>query len=353
MDMGERIAARIDALEPTVTRKAFAERVDMTPDALSRALSGKRGLASSELVRIAGELDADIHELVTGQPDPNRVSVYARHDFDPATAERSVPTFDSDRAILEDVTRAYAQAQLGGRQCAIEGASADEVRTQLGPDFVTPFADRVEERLGIDVIRLPELGTAYSASTLGRTFIAVAASGGWFRDNWSIAHELGHISGVKSESAANAFAAGLLLPERLVRAIDWATASQEAVADFLWETGVSTGALKNRLATFGLRVENSPDMLDQSTQRLLRKARSWSSAFGDTITQRMEAAGRRRFPVALQEAHEIAVEEGRIGPGYLAWMRGLDPEKVAREYEPAIDEPALDEMVEAFGLSRA
>lgn len=39
--MGERIACRIDVLDPPMTRKAFAEAIGLTPD-------------------------ADMHELVTG-----------------------------------------------------------------------------------------------------------------------------------------------------------------------------------------------------------------------------------------------------------------------------------------------
>src|SRR5690625_5325717 len=49
-----------------IQQKQLAERVGMTPDALSRALSGQRGFAAVELAAIAAELDADVHELITG-----------------------------------------------------------------------------------------------------------------------------------------------------------------------------------------------------------------------------------------------------------------------------------------------
>src|SRR5690625_5969486 len=73
-----------------IQQKQLAERVGMTPDALSRALSGQRGFAAVELAAIAAELDADVHELITGTADPHRLVLSARHSFDHETGARSV-----------------------------------------------------------------------------------------------------------------------------------------------------------------------------------------------------------------------------------------------------------------------
>ncbi|MDR0592016.1 MAG: helix-turn-helix transcriptional regulator [Bifidobacteriaceae bacterium] len=70
---GQRLARRIDALNPPLTREMFAEAVELTPDELSRVLSGQRGVSSLTLLRIAQALDADWHELLTGEPDPRRM----------------------------------------------------------------------------------------------------------------------------------------------------------------------------------------------------------------------------------------------------------------------------------------
>lgn len=353
MEMGERIASLIDALEPPVTRREFARRVEMAPDALSRALGGKRGFASVELVRIADELEQDIHTLVTGEPSPHQVLVSARHHYDHQTSGRSVPTYAEDKRALEDICTAYAQAKLPARPHRVPGPDVETVRDALGPEFVRPFADRIEERLCIDVIRLTELGTAYSGSVLGRTFIAVPASGSWFRENWDLAHEVAHVAGLSSEADANAFAANLFMPECVLKSIDWGSASQEAVADYLWQAGVSTSALKVRLESLRLANGRVGTMLNQTTQRLLRRARSWSHEFGDEITIRMEASSRRRFPVELQEAHEVAVEEGRIGTRFLAWMRGLAPDRIAEAYVEEENDPSVEELAEAFGHALA
>jgi len=351
MDMGQRIAERIDAQIPALTRKEFAGRVGMQPDALSRALSGKRGFASIELMKIADELGADIHELITGEPNPNQVFVNARHDYDHSTAIRSVPTFDDDRRTLEDVCVAYAQADMSSRPHRIRDADPASVRDALGPGFVRPFADRIEERLHVDVIRVGELGTAYSGSASGRIFIAIPATGSWFRENWDLAHELAHIVQIKGEAEANAFAADLLLPEDLTRSVDWSAASQESIAEFLWQTGVSTTALSVRLESLRIPIGDSSKVLSQITQRALRRARSWSSEFGDEITMRMDAASRRRFPLDLQEAHELGIEEGRLGPAYLAWMRNVELDWIAETYSPVIEDPGVNDLAAAFGLT--
>lgn len=323
----------------------------MAPDALSRALSGKRGFASVELVKIADELHADIHELVTGEPNPHQVLVNARHDYNHSTASRSVPSFEDDKTVLEELCVAYAQAALPPREHNVDSADPAEIRKALGNQFVRPFADKLEERLQIDIIRVSDLGTAYSGTTAGRTFIAIPATGSWFRENWDLAHELAHIAGLKSEAEANAFAANLLLPEELLRSIDWSSASQEAIADFLWYAGVSTAALRVRLESLHIPFSDTSGVLSQSTQKVLRRARSWSSEFGDEITARMDAASRRRFPISLQEAHEVGVEEGRLGPGFLAWMRGIELEWIAETYAPETSDPDLEDLAAAFGLN--
>lgn len=352
-DLGERIASRIDALTPPITRKAFAELVGLTPDALSRALTGQRGISSLELLRIAEVLDADMHELVTGQPDPRRVVLAARHDFDRTTYRRSVPTFEEDKATLENIRVAYSQAALPAQPLASLPATPDAMRELLGDGFVRPFIARIESELGVDVVRVPELGTAYTAKIAGRSVIMIPAKGNWFRENWDLAHELAHLVGLKSEDEANAYAAELLLPAALVQRVDWDSASQQTVADFLWETGVSTQALRNRLSSLGLGNERIRTLLDCATQALLRRARSWSHAFGDQITERMDAAATRRFPLVLQEAHEEKVETGQLGPAYLAWMRGVSEVWIADEYEPHNGGPSVDELAAELGLELA
>lgn len=352
-ELGERIAARIDALNPRVTRKAFAQRIDMAPDALSRSLSGQRGISSLELVRIAEALDADIHELVTGAPDPRRVVFAARHDFDRVTGLRSVPSLDDDKETIESIRVAYAQANLPERDWMSPPADPRDMRALLGDGFPRPFIDRIESKLGVDVIRVAELGTSYTATIGGRPVIMIPAKGNWFRENWDLAHELAHLAGLEHEDEANAYAAELLLPASLMESVDWANASIQTVAEVLWETGVSTEALRNRLDSLRMGSAAIRETLSAPTQTVLRKARSWSHAFGDAITERMDAAGRRRLPIELQEAHEAKIEAGALGAAFLAWMRGVSEAWIADAYEPHQESVSTDELADAFGLELA
>lgn len=239
-----------------------------------------------------------------------------------------MPTFAQDKKTLEDVRIAYAQSGLGPQENK--------------PLPRTP-----------DDMRMAELGTAYTAIVVGRPVIMIPAKGNWFRENWVLAHELAHLVGRETEDAANAFAAELLLLEVLVRRIAWTSVSQQTVADFLWETGDSAQALHHRLDALKLSNTSTETLLDCSTQRLLRGAPSWSQVFGDQITERMNAAAVRRFPLALQEAHEQKVEAGQPGPGYLAWMRGVSEVWLTDEYESSDSGSSVDELATEMGLEIA
>lgn len=99
------------ALEASgLQQKRLAAKVSMAPDALSRALSGKRGFAADELAQIARLLDADVHYLITGEPDPHRLVLSACHSYDRANHSRSVDGLSQDKQLLSDLHLAYVQA---------------------------------------------------------------------------------------------------------------------------------------------------------------------------------------------------------------------------------------------------
>ena len=167
--------------------------------------------------------------------------------------------------FFQDVALAYRQA-FGDQpvELAPLPSTAREVREMLGADFVRQFADRVEERLDVDVVRIPGLTTAYGLEVLGRRVIVLDASGNWFRQNFSLAHELGHMVsrtpsrdasdslGTADEAPANNFAAELLLPAAVLREMIWTDLSVEELAHRVWDWGVSITALRNRLDSLGI-----------------------------------------------------------------------------------------------------
>lgn len=104
--IGDRVAR---AIPHTMTQKQVASAVGMTPDAFSRALRGERGFAAVELANLAEVLSQDVHFLITGQPDPHRLVVSARHSYDPQTRSRAVEGRERDDAVLADIALAFRQ----------------------------------------------------------------------------------------------------------------------------------------------------------------------------------------------------------------------------------------------------
>ncbi|EWS81338.1 hypothetical protein BF93_17415 [Brachybacterium phenoliresistens] len=338
-------------------QKQLAERVGMTPDALSRALNGQRGFAALELADIASVLRVDVHFLITGEPDPHRLVLSARHSYDQETRSRSVDGLDGDRAILEDIRLAYAQAGPPPPGVALP-SDVEQMRRLLHPAFVRKFIDHLAE-LDVDVVRIDGVSTAYSFTVEGRPVIVLPESGNWFYENWSLAHELGHlvlghegvIAGSEAydakERAANAFAAELLLPETVMRAQAWPGMDLAAVAELVWTWGVSTDALRRRLNALALApCAEVADALAGTTQKLLR--RHWTGArIGDPISGRMREAGERRFPDWLQEAHLERIADGAVGKGTLAWMLGVPSESLEVD-EPGRGAELSDDALDAL-----
>lgn len=356
MHNGE-IGARVRASLSGRSQREVAALVNMTPDAFSRALSGQRAFSALELVELSGVLGRSVHWFVTGQEDPQAPLIAARHTFNPETGHRAVPDPANDKTILDGIALAYRQvaSELPAGPDEIPSSAAD-VRRDLGEDFVRPFAERIESRLGVDVVRISGLSTDYSIRVAQRWVIVLAATGNWFRENWSLAHELGHIArrhlgptaDAGDEATANAFAADLLLPADEVTGESWEVPAAR-VAQFVWEHGISTEALGRRLAKLRVDVpDHVAQCLSLPTQTLLR--RHWEGCGArDEITLRMDAASQRRFPIGLQEAHLDAVATGRIGKETLAWMLGVQPDELEVEAPPP-ESMSTEELAAALGL---
>jgi transcriptional regulator with XRE-family HTH domain len=197
--IGDRVLQSLEQGSSELRHRDIARQIGMTPDAFSRAIHGKRQFASIELARLAELLDVDLHWLITGQPDPSRLRFAARHNFDHLTGQRAVPGQEEDEQALADIALAYRQAYSETDAGPAKAVGSDwpsspaGVRQALEPGFVRCFAERLEQRFSIDVIRMPELSTAYAVTVGNHPLIALPATGNWFRENWDLAHELGHL----------------------------------------------------------------------------------------------------------------------------------------------------------------
>lgn len=352
----DRVLARLSVVSPGASQNELARRVGMSPSALSRALNKERGLTGDELVSIARELQSSVDWILTGH-EPFPIRVAARHRFSEEHGHHMTRAAAAERATLEDIALAYQQAtDLVPIETRPVPADPVEARAALvetcGEDWPRFFADAIERTFGIDVVKvdLPD-GDGYSMSLPTGTVVVVPTAAFWGRQNWTIAHELGHIArdeftrieesiDASSERHANDFAARLLLPEDVVRAEDWADMPPAVLAEFLWRTGVSLDALGHRLATLGLpRVQ--PEL--NSAQLVRRYPPVTVRVFDDPITDRFRAAAARRFPTRLLAAHEGSQQFRRT----LAWMLGVS----ADQDDGTAGYADLDEMAEIFGVS--
>lgn len=359
--IGARVREAISERASAAPQYEIAQSVGMKPDALSRAINGQRAFSSIELATLAGHLGVDIHWLITGQADPRRLRFAARHTFDHVTGERDVPGLEDDRRVLADIELAYRQAGDPGVSERVPATPAG-VREALGGDFVASFLQRLEDRLGIHVVRVPELSTAYCFSVDGRHVIAMKATGNWFYENFCLAHELAHLAAGhlsadvvsdEAEAAANAFAAELLMPVRTVREADFDRMTAEGLARWVWDHGVSTDATARRVVACGIATDDVVrEWAAQPTQRLLR--RHWRSPDPrlDAISERMSAAARRHFPQSMIGAHIERIESGLIGPEALAWMLDVDVAELDLK-APELPSGDVDALAAELGLSLA
>lgn len=371
--IGQRVRETINRAFPAGARTdaSIAAEAGMKPDAFSRSVSGGRAFSSLELARLAHLLDADVHWLITGEPDPLSVRIAARHTWDPEAREHHLPTPPADDQVLDRLALAYRQAHPWRRD-TVERLPADPIATRelLGEGFIHTFAERVEQVLGIDVVRIQGLSTDYSFTIAGRRVVLLKTEPGWFRPNWSLAHEVAHLAlghhdvtdqhdNAADERPANAFASELLLPEQQMRAIDWSALDEADLARHVWAYGVSTEALNNRLNTLGLYA---PPILsarpEGSTMRLLRRQQRALPAIQrpgtpfmvvDPISYRYDSTTVRRIPDALVSAHFDGIAEGRLNKGTLAWLLETTPEAIEVDEPPAPEPMSDDELMAALG----
>lgn len=356
----ERVLSRLAAVSPGTSQNELARRVSMSPSALSRALNGERGLAGDELVNLSRELEISIDWLLTGA-DAFPIRVAARHRFSVVDGHHLTRNQAADRALLEDIALAYQQAQdLQVPESVPVPPDPDSARELLerafGESWPRRFADAVERTFGIDVIKLdmPDSDGYSLAMPTGRV-VVIPTAAYWARQNWTIAHELGHIARDEftpieegadhsSESAANDYAARLLMPKAILSAIDWPRISEPELAKFLWETGVSIDALNHRLSKLGLPKVH---VTSSSAQLIRRYPPVPLNIFDDPITERFREAAARRFPTRLLAAHEATPRTMRT----LEWMLGAPAAEETIELDTSTSE--FDALSDIMGIGQA
>jgi Zn-dependent peptidase ImmA (M78 family) len=326
----------------------------MTHDALSRAINGQRHFSALEVAQLADRLKVDTHWLITGERDPFQVRLAARHTWGRSSADQEGQDAAIISRVVETYRAAYAAEGAGSPSTQTLPADPGELRAMLPSADVRGLAEQVEGALGVDIVRDPGLSTDYSFRIGEHAVILLKSTIYWFRANWSIAHELGHLAlghhvrertTPAEEAPADAFAGEFLLPEEQIRAMNWQTVTLGELARWVWDAGVSTAALSHRLRHLNVATSHQvQEALNETTPKLMRahvELLRTGRVHGDPIWERENATTGRQFPEHLVSVLSDRVEAGEVDPYLLAWVREVPVDDLSWP-EPDIDAPLAE-----------
>ncbi len=344
----------------------LARAIGIDPSAMSNIESGKRGVKTDELTRIAKALGVSplaildessllarlpvSHRVDAGQPGPS--SVLARLE---ALAElHEVLTQDGlpAPAKLDDVPLVDVRLWKESAENLAEWADERLGVTAHGDDRFTALADAIEERLQVDVvIENVTDGTLAGAAITDPSFplVFVRASQPRPRALFTVAHELAHVLAGDGETFtvdetltahsdrerfANAFAATYLMPSDEVRRHTQSGISVSNLAQMLVQFGVSFESLvyrlhnlgyinyqsRNRLQTIGIRGLLA-DLDDEELVRVLLAR----------LGERDGVEGRPPAWLAMRAL--LGYRRGIVSARPLAGLLGEDPDELLSTLE--------------------
>lgn len=256
----------------------IAEQVGITPSALSQLERNVSRPSARTLALLAQILDVSV-DAFARRPEPRHdLAPQFRHlrrtsKRDQRKAQRFVEATEAILRVLAsrvDLPSPFEFTQsIDPEQPAeVVGAEIERIaaatRTALGVGELEPLHHdlvRLLENGGIVIVRDPETDDdvdAYSAVENGRPIVVLAGGTAftWDRDNFSLAHELGHLvmhrgtdhrPGTRTvERQAHRFAGAFLAPrdaltEELPDGLDWG-----AYLEFKLKWGLSMAALAHR-----------------------------------------------------------------------------------------------------------
>ncbi len=353
---GDRVRRLID--EAGSTQRAFAEQIAIEQSKLSKSLSGMRRFTSLELALIAEALHVTVDWLLTGQ-EPELATAARRSAGSSAeTALRLARQYATQRTNLTrlgypqkpnlpgPVSRSTTWIQQGEALASATTAMLDS----MGLSTVGDLPKVIEEAFGIDVA-IEQLGTGFdglAVSTETTKLILVDATSITARQRFTIAHELGHLlSGDdqaihedadiyssaskkgEGEVRANAFAAALLMPERLVRSmVAEQGSSLEGLSSVAQALSVPPTALAYRLEN--LRVIDAG--LRSALMAITSKAAAMKAGRATEFAAASAASMQRRPPGLLLADALAAYEAGQSTLRVFAEILGVDTQTLRREW---------------------
>ncbi|MFE1328730.1 helix-turn-helix domain-containing protein [Streptomyces sp. NPDC058741] len=283
----------------SLSQAAFAERVGLSPDKLSKSLSGVRRFSSLDLARIAEVTDTTVDYLLSGR-EPVRPRSAAR----PAGTVAEGACWAEIEALACRFQTAYEVLELLDRPRSIPDLPAPRPELEryvdqgerLAADLTEHLARRgaespagmdlpaltrlLAEHCGIDValVEFPSQAALSGATWQSDAFriVLLATTQEWTRARFTLAHEVGHLLACDAqdlradatpqpgrqkdytEVRANVFAAHFLMPEAVVRnawertVTDPQAPTDAELSDLVVTFKVSPSALAARLHRLGL-----------------------------------------------------------------------------------------------------
>ncbi|MEU9465346.1 XRE family transcriptional regulator [Streptomyces avermitilis] len=365
-----------------MSQAAFAEKVGLTPDKLSKSLAGVRRFTSLDLALIAEVGGRTVDWLLTGR-DPLRPSFAAR------TTAGAVPGRGRVSDAADRFTAAYEVLELLGRppklppmpsvrsdlkryvdqgkQLAQDAVgvltAADGPRTVAGLE-TDVLITACTQTFGVDVAvtRLPDTVDGLTWQTDTFRLVLIGPTETWTRQRFTLAHELGHILArdaqelvVESHVApgrqkdltevrANVFASNLLMPAPEVRdkfrqvADQQGRLTDEAFSELVVAFKVSPSALSARLSQLQLIDAKSALHYRGLTTEICHLLAGATDAF----QRQLAWAAAERFPVRLVAALYKCYAEGETTLRPLAALLGMDVDQLHNLLDPA--EPNAPEL---------
>lgn len=370
--MGESVTDRVRKVmaAAAISQTAFAEVVGLSPDKLSKSLSGVRRFTSYDLARIAEFGRTTVDWLLTG-----------REPLHPAFAARtSTPAVDEqDRGQLKDLVERFTTAHevidllgLSPRLPELPAVRSDMRRyvdqgMALAEDAVAALAaagtptvgdmdtadlvQALERAFGVDVAKvgLPDGidGAAWQAD--GFRLIMIARTKVPTRQRFTLAHELGHILARDAqdlltethlspgrqkdltEVRANVFAAHFLMPgSEIGSAVPENGLTDEQLTALVVRFQVSPSALAARLAQLGLITAETASRL----RGLTTKDCHWLTGQADLFEARTTWSLATRMPFRPAQLLYDAYLAGNTTLRPLAAYTGQDVDRMRELLEP-------------------
>ncbi|WUD74501.1 ImmA/IrrE family metallo-endopeptidase [Streptomyces sp. NBC_00510] len=340
-----------------MTKAAFARSVGLTPDKLSKSLSGVRRFTSLDLALIAEAGGTSVDWLLTGN-EPLRPALAARTrgdtTADPVGAQEVAARFADAYEVLELLGRtrelpAVPEVDPAPERYAAQGERLAAEVLELLPAAGTGTDELIaamEDRFGVDVAitGLPPGvdGLAWQADSF--RLVLLAPTDLWTRQRFTLAHELCHILSRDARSVvvesrvapgrqkdlaevrANVFASHLLMP---TRELTQAAAAEGGLSDAGFERlvvrfRVSPSALAARLHQLGL--------IDAARRKQLRalttEACHLLAGAGDDYQKQASRASAERFPPRVASELYKAYLAGETTLRPLAALLDTDVERL-------------------------